>query len=122
MSESLARRARQVRSRVAVRAWEYRQRNLSKGVWFRLRRVLAEAKEAWAIGPESFDALVAEGYPREAVGDELAPAPPDRLRLRGSAGPDRGTAGDPHFARRRFLRRAGRSARPLPGPIAEVPA
>lgn len=73
MSESLARRARQVRSRAAVRAWEYRQRNLSKGVWFRLRRVLAEAKEAWAIGPESFDALVAEGYPREAVGDELAP-------------------------------------------------
>ena len=46
MMDALERRARQVRARVAVRAWEYRQRKLSKGVWFRLRRVLVDASSA----------------------------------------------------------------------------
>jgi hypothetical protein len=73
VTEALHRRAREIRARAAVRAWEYRQRHHAKGVWFRLRRVLAEAREAWAIPPDEADRLVAEGYVPEAVGSELAP-------------------------------------------------
>ena len=48
MTEAVERRLRQLRSRVLVRAWDYRQRNHARGVWFRLRRVLAEASQAYA--------------------------------------------------------------------------
>ncbi|MEW6442386.1 MAG: hypothetical protein AB1640_15725 [bacterium] len=67
------RRVRQARSRAAVRAWEYRQRHLAKGVWFRLRRVLAEASSAWAIPEEACRRLIAEGCIQEPVGTELEP-------------------------------------------------
>lgn len=68
------RRLRQLRSRLAVRAWDYRQRHHSRGVWYRLRRVLADASEAYAISPEDAHALLAERYTPELVGAELAPA------------------------------------------------
>jgi hypothetical protein len=89
----LQRRARQIRARAAVRAWEYRQRNHAKGTWFRLRRVLAEAREAWAIDTADADRLVAEGYIPEPVGFELAPskriffAPQERLAAIGGRRP-----------------------------------
>lgn len=73
MTEALHRRARASRARATVRAWEYRQQNHAKGTWFRLRRVLAEAREAWAIDAEDADRLVAEGFALESVGIELAP-------------------------------------------------
>jgi hypothetical protein len=71
--ESLHQRARRVRSRAAVRAWEYRQRKHSKGVWFRLRRVLAAAESAFAIPISEADRLEGEGYCREPVGAEIEP-------------------------------------------------
>jgi hypothetical protein len=40
VTSSLERRARQVRSRAAVRAREYRQRRHAKGAWGRFRRLL----------------------------------------------------------------------------------
>jgi hypothetical protein len=43
-------------------------------VWYRLRRVLAEAREAWAISEEAARRLQAEGYRPEPVGAELEPA------------------------------------------------
>ncbi|HEV8358624.1 MAG TPA: hypothetical protein VGX21_05695 [Methylomirabilota bacterium] len=49
MRDDLERRVRQVRSRVAVQAWEYRQRHHAKGVWMRLRRILADAQAAYVI-------------------------------------------------------------------------
>jgi len=70
---SMHRRVRQVRSRAAVRAWEYRQRHLAKGVWFRLRRLLAEASSAWEIPEAACSRLMTEGFCPEAVGEELEP-------------------------------------------------
>jgi len=73
LRESLHQRARRVRSRAAIRAWEYRQRNHSKGVWFRLRRVLADAESAFAIPCSEVTQLEEEGYRREPVGAEIEP-------------------------------------------------
>lgn len=73
MNPGLERRLRQLRSRVLVRSWEYRQRRHARGAWFRLRRVLADAAEAYAISPEVACELVAEGYRPESVGAEFQP-------------------------------------------------
>jgi len=56
-----------------IRAWEYRQRNHSKGVWFRLRRVLADAESAFAIPCSAVEQLEQEGFLRESVGTEIEP-------------------------------------------------
>jgi hypothetical protein len=71
VSDDLERRVRQVRSRVAVRAWEYRQRHHAKGVWMRLRRILADAAAAYVIPESEAERLVVEGFPPESVGREL---------------------------------------------------
>ena len=73
MNPSLERRLRQLRSRVLVRSWDYRQRRHARGVWFRLRRVLADASEAHSIPRDEALKLIAEGYPAEPVGLELEP-------------------------------------------------
>jgi len=73
MTPALERRLRQLRSRVLVRSWDYRQRRHARGIWFRLRRLLADASQAYAITPQDADVLVAEGYRVEPVGRELEP-------------------------------------------------
>jgi len=83
MNPSLERRVRQLRSRVLVRAWDYRQRRHARGVWYRLRRVLADASAAFVIPISEGRRLIAEGHRAEPVGDELQPA---RLILFASAG------------------------------------
>jgi hypothetical protein len=77
MSTALHARARRIRERALVLAWEYRQRHHAKGVWFRFRRLLVDAEEAWAIAPEDADRLEASGCVPLDVGRELAP--PKRL-------------------------------------------
>lgn len=72
--ERMRARARAVRTRAAVQRWQYRQRDLAAGVWFRLRRVLADARAAYVISEEDARGLVAEGYEPEACGGEVAPA------------------------------------------------
>jgi hypothetical protein len=59
-----------------TRAWEYRQRHLAHGVWFRLRCLLAQSERAYAIDPEEARRLVALGARPAAVGDELQPPRP----------------------------------------------
>lgn len=73
MSQRLEERARKLRARWAVRAWEYRQRHGASGVWFRLRRVLADAEEAYAVSESDAEELVREGYTPEPVGAQLEP-------------------------------------------------
>lgn len=73
MTEQLDRRVQAMRERAMIRAWEYRQRNLSHGVWFRFRRVLTDAAQAFMIDDTDADALEAEGYEHASVGDELHP-------------------------------------------------
>lgn len=69
----LQRRARQVRANAVVRRWEYRQRHHARGVWFRLRRLLAEAKGAWRVPQAEAFRFMSEGYAAEPVGQELEP-------------------------------------------------
>lgn len=73
MTPVLERRIRQLRSRVLVRSWDYRQRRHARGIWFRLRRLLADASQAYAITRRDLEVLVAEGYRVEPVGRELEP-------------------------------------------------
>ena len=73
MNASQQQRLRERRSRLLVRDWDFRQRNLARGVWFRLRRVLADAEEAFAISREEAERLSGEGCVPEPVGLELQP-------------------------------------------------
>ena len=87
------RRLRELRSRVLVRAFDHRQRRHAGGVWFRLRRVLADAREAYVISADEASRLIAEGHRPEPVGRELAPprvilvVPPERVARIASARP-----------------------------------
>lgn len=62
-----------MKQRLAVRAWEYRQRHGSKGVWDRLRFVLALSEHAFAIDDAMAASLTAQGHRPHAVGAELEP-------------------------------------------------
>jgi hypothetical protein len=73
MSQSLEKRLKAARSRIAVRAWEYRQRNHAKGTWYRLRRLLVDARVAYALSEQSARLLLAEGYQPEPVGEQMEP-------------------------------------------------
>ncbi len=91
MNESLERRLREMRARVSIRAWNYRQRRHASGVWFRLRRVLADAREAFVVSEGDAKKLVEQGHRPEPVGDELQPpklivfAPAERIAAIASA-------------------------------------
>lgn len=93
MTSALERRLRQLRSRVLVRSWEYRQRRHARGVWFRLRRVLSDASEVHAVAREEARELVREGHAPEPVGEDLQPpklivfAPAARVARLASARP-----------------------------------
>jgi hypothetical protein len=93
MNEALRRRARDVKARVAVRSWEYRQRHHAKGVWPRLVRALALSAEVHAVDDVEAAALVAEGFPVEPAGERLSPpkriviVPPARARALSTARP-----------------------------------
>ena len=77
MNEMLRKRVQVMRERSLVRAWEYRQRAHSNGVWFRFRRVLVDAAEAWIIDEADADGLELRGHVPHPTGRELAP--PKRL-------------------------------------------
>src|SRR5207249_2881811 len=71
--ESMRERASAVRTRATIRRWKYRQRDLAAGVWFRLRRVLADAKEAYVISNDDAKWLLTEGHEPEACGAQMEP-------------------------------------------------
>jgi len=73
VSPTLDRRLREQRARVLIRSLDYRQRHHARGVWFRLRRVLADAGAACIITEDDARKLVAEGHRVEPVGQELEP-------------------------------------------------
>jgi hypothetical protein len=85
VTPALERRARELRARVLVRSWDYRQRHHARGVWFKLRRVLADARAAFVIPGDDAAALIAEGYRIEPVVRALDPrtvivfAPAERI-------------------------------------------
>ncbi len=83
MNAVFERRLRRMRARMLVRQWNYKQLRHSRGSWFRLRRALAHAREAFAISADAAQQLLAEGHRVEPVGAELAP--PKRIVLVSSA-------------------------------------
>jgi len=93
VTRALNQRVSEFRARVLVRSWEYRQRHHARGVWFRLRRVLAEASAAFVVSAEDAAALAAEGYRLEPVGQALEPqkwilfVPAERVARMASARP-----------------------------------
>jgi hypothetical protein len=72
-AESLHRRVREIRSRAAVRRWETRQLDHAAGAWFRMQRLLAYARTAWAISDSDAEGLISAGHPLEPAGLELEP-------------------------------------------------
>ena len=56
-----------------MRLFDYTQRHHTRGVWFRLRRVLADASMAFVIPEDEARTLIAEGHRAEPVGQELEP-------------------------------------------------
>lgn len=67
------RRLHELRSRVLVRGFDHRQRHHARGVWFRPRRVLAFAREAYELPRDEAERLMAEGHRPDPVGRELEP-------------------------------------------------
>lgn len=93
MSATLEQRLRRFRSRVAIRAWEYRQRHHAKGVWYRVRRALADVEQLFVISEQLSDELCREGFVPERCFLELQPpktlvfVPSSRLKLASDARP-----------------------------------
>lgn len=73
MTAAQARRLRELRSRVLIRDFEHRQRQHARGAWFRLRRRLTFAREAYAVSKDDVDGLIAEGVQPDPVGSALSP-------------------------------------------------
>lgn len=73
MSAVLEQRARQYRSRMLVRTWDYRQRHHARGVWYRLRRLLADTSRAYVVSSHDVAQLCAEGFAIEPVGNAIEP-------------------------------------------------
>jgi len=73
VTRALNQRVSEFRARVLVRSWEYRQRHHARGVWFRLRRVLAGASAAFVVSAVDAAALAAEGYRFEPISRALEP-------------------------------------------------
>lgn len=71
--ETLHKRIKAARAADAIRRFEYRQRNLARGVWFRLRRLLSRAATAWQVGEEDARRLLDEGIRAQGVGLEIEP-------------------------------------------------
>ena len=71
--ERLEQRLEEMRSRLVIRSWEYRQRRRSKGVWVRLQVLLAQAARVYVVSEADARALQVEGYEPHPVGAELHP-------------------------------------------------
>ena len=108
MSALQERRLRELRSRMLVRAFDHRQRRHARGVWFRLRRALTFAEEAYALPPDEAKRLLAQGYRPEPVSRELEPprvllfVPAARVARMGGMG-EVSRARDPRRRARRAL-------------------
>jgi hypothetical protein len=72
-TEALHRRLREIRSNAAIRRWEARQRDHAAGAWFRVQRLLAYSRTAWAISDADAERLVASGHSPDPAGLELEP-------------------------------------------------
>jgi hypothetical protein len=109
MTPALERRLRAHRARVLIRSFDYRQRHHAGGVWFRLRRVLADASAVYAVSEQDAQRLLAEGRRIAPVGSELQPpklillAPASRVAELASAQPVPVRLGAPLLAASRLV-------------------
>jgi hypothetical protein len=73
MTDALHKRASRVRAQVIVQRWELRQQSHAKGVWFRLRRLLAGSDKVFSISDADMEALLTQERLPHPVGLELHP-------------------------------------------------
>lgn len=73
MSAALHERTARVRARVAVRRWELRQQSHAKGVWYRLRRLLAGSARVFSVSDADMQVLLARHAEPHPAGLELHP-------------------------------------------------
>jgi len=73
VNATLVARAQEVRKRWLVRSWEYRRRAGSGGVWRRLARALAGARDVYVIDSADAARLEQAGVAPIEVGFELHP-------------------------------------------------
>jgi hypothetical protein len=73
VTEAMHRRVRAIEQRTNLRRWEYRQREHARGVWFLLRRLLADAQEAFVLDAADAGRVIEMGFEPEPVGARLAP-------------------------------------------------
>lgn len=72
-SEKLEARARAIRSRATIRAWEIRQHAHARGAWFEIERLFALTSRAWALSETDVQTLVAAGRLPHGAGLRLQP-------------------------------------------------
>ena len=71
--EKLTQRASAMKHRAALMGFEYRQRNHANGVWFHLRRALADSRRAYTISESVAQELLLEGAQKVEAGERLEP-------------------------------------------------
>ena len=69
----LEQRAKAAKAQALVRSWKYRQREAAGGVWFELRRLLANAERAFALNDDDARKLLDRGARLEPVGVRIEP-------------------------------------------------
>ena len=71
--EKLEARAKAVRSRAAVQAWEIRQHAHARGTWFEIERLFALTSRAWVLTEADVQTLVEMGRRPCDVGLRMQP-------------------------------------------------
>ena len=71
--EMLKARAKAIRSRAVVRAWEIRQHGHARGVWLEIERLFALTSRAWALSEADVETLIAAGHKPDDSGLRLQP-------------------------------------------------
>ena len=72
-NEKLETRARAIRARAAIRAWEMRQHVHARGVWFEIERLFALTSRAWVLTEADARTLTDAGHSPHDVGLRLHP-------------------------------------------------
>ena len=72
-NERLEARAKAIRSRATIRAWEIRQHAHARGAWFKIERIFALTSRAWVLGEADVQTLIDAGHKPEDCGLRLQP-------------------------------------------------
>jgi hypothetical protein len=72
-NEKLEMRAKAIRSRATIRAWEIRQHAHARGAWFEIERLFALTSRAWVLTDADVQSLIEMGRTAHDAGGRLQP-------------------------------------------------